>query len=804
MLNLQPTRPLPIRLLMAFAIVAVTLSLRIWLLPIDAKPALIVLSPAVMLCFLLCGTLPGIVATAVSAASIYYVFIPPRWSFVHKPDGELAVVLFLTSSLIVGLIDRGVRARERALERLTARQNAVLDSELLGVAIMRERRVVWGNSGLEKLLGYGPGELVGLPTRKGYPDDETHDAVGAAAYPILKAGGTYRGETVMVTKSGARIRVDQTGSSLAGSPGESLWLFADVTSRRLAEDTARASEERYRLLAENANDMIATMAPDSTVLFVTPAVRRVLGYSPDEVVGRKTLDLTHPDDVPHAVRTFTKLMSAGPGASVGPYEFRGLHKDGRWVWLEGQPRIELDEFGNPVCFQDVLRDIDSRKRMEAELRTSQSFLARTSQVAGIGGWEHDVDSGLTTWSDETCRLLDRPSGHRPTLEEGIAHYAPEARPLIAEAVREGVATGRPWDMDLAITSAKGRTFLARVVGAAEYEGGRVVRLVGAFQDVSEARRLARDAAESHELLKVTLASIGDAVITTGADSKVSWMNPVAERLTGWLASRATGLPLATVFAAIDQTTRALTRLCAENCESEPLPAQATLISATGTERGVEGTISPLRDAEGALVGKVLVFRDVTEQRRLGKELAIRASRDPLTGLLNRTEFDARLEKVIAAARQDDEAHALLFIDLDRFKLVNDIYGHAEGDRLLCRIGAMLCDGVRNGRDNWVARLGGDEFGVVLSDCDLAAATLVAREICDGMKKFQFEHDGASFHVGASIGVVQIQRGATAADTVHGADMACYEAKRAGRNRVRVGSGASSDEGILALAETVAA
>jgi diguanylate cyclase (GGDEF)-like protein len=184
------------------------------------------------------------------------------------------------------------------------------------------------------------------------------------------------------------------------------------------------------------------------------------------------------------------------------------------------------------------------------------------------------------------------------------------------------------------------------------------------------------------------------------------------------------------------------------------------------------------------LGAVLVFRDVSEQRRLNNEMSRRAKHDALTGLINRAEFEARLSHLLAKSHREGLVHALLFIDLDRFKQVNDACGHSSGDLLLQQFAKLLKDAVRAG--DTVARLGGDEFAILLEDCVEERAQEVGGQICNRMDEFRFVHQGQSFRLGTSIGLVEI--GTHWADTaaiVHAADAACYAAKAAGRNRVYV-------------------
>jgi diguanylate cyclase (GGDEF)-like protein len=209
---------------------------------------------------------------------------------------------------------------------------------------------------------------------------------------------------------------------------------------------------------------------------------------------------------------------------------------------------------------------------------------------------------------------------------------------------------------------------------------------------------------------------------------------------------------------------------------------ATLVGRHGNEAAIEQTVAPISGADGRVLGAVLVFRDVSEQRRMAREMSYRATHDALTGLVNRSDFESRLQQTLRLAHAEASAHALMYIDLDQFKLVNDACGHAAGDQLLRQVAALLKQCVRS-RDT-LARLGGDEFGVILQFCSAEQAQRVAEEICERMDEYRFVYDDRRFRIGTSIGLVPLDdRWPNTASVMQAADAACYAAKEAGRNRV---------------------
>ncbi|MGH6610192.1 MAG: diguanylate cyclase domain-containing protein, partial [Burkholderiaceae bacterium] len=179
---------------------------------------------------------------------------------------------------------------------------------------------------------------------------------------------------------------------------------------------------------------------------------------------------------------------------------------------------------------------------------------------------------------------------------------------------------------------------------------------------------------------------------------------------------------------------------------------------------------------------LIVCEDISEAHDLSQQLSHQASHDDLTGLVNRREFERRLQRVLKTAREDGSEHALCYLDLDQFKIINDTCGHIAGDELLRRLADLLKKSVRQ-RDT-LARLGGDEFGVLMEQCSLSQARQVADELRKMIERFRFTWDNAQFHVGASVGLVPITAGSEDISSVlSAADSACYVAKDAGRNRV---------------------
>lgn len=335
---------------------------------------------------------------------------------------------------------------------------------------------------------------------------------------------------------------------------------------------------------------------------------------------------------------------------------------------------------------------------------------------------------------------------------------------------EGVRVPAPWQLD----------FMQAMAGHVAVALDRVRFM--------QARKQAEDALyQEKERLQVTLHSISDAVITTNAAGDVLYLNPVAEALTGWLLTAAVGHPYREVFQLGEQG----------HGESElDLVAEAIFASEThryphlhlkrrdGLAMVVEAAVSPIRDADGEVQGAVLVFRDVTEQRRLSQEIAYQATHDELTGLGNRRAFEQVLTQAWEHSRHTPQHHVVCYLDLDEFKVVNDTCGHTAGDELLRQI-AKLFAGLLREPDR-LCRIGGDEFGMLLMDQSVEQALHVAERLQQHLAAYRFAWREQSFGVGVSIGMVVLDGNSESVGALlQAADSACYVAKDSGRNRIHL-------------------
>jgi diguanylate cyclase (GGDEF)-like protein/PAS domain S-box-containing protein len=321
--------------------------------------------------------------------------------------------------------------------------------------------------------------------------------------------------------------------------------------------------------------------------------------------------------------------------------------------------------------------------------------------------------------------------------------------------------------------------LTPVVGSPE---GLVMAVV---HDVAARERLEASIGRTGRATKA-LDAIADAVFTTDAAGNLDFLNRAAEELTGERLAVARGQPLEKVLPLIGESSGEPlpSPAAACLCGASSGPWEAVLAPRAGREaRAVDVSATPIRDAAGAVTGAAVVARDVTHARRIARELSHQATHDALTGLVNRSEFERRIARALAVAAEGHGEHAVCFLDLDGFKQVNDACGHLAGDEMLRQLSHVMRDRMR-ARDT-LARVGGDEFGLLLEHCGLPRAARIAEEIRKAIAAHQFTYGEGTYGVSVSIGIVPIQAGGRPSDVLRAADTACYRAKRAGGNRIRV-------------------
>jgi diguanylate cyclase (GGDEF)-like protein/PAS domain S-box-containing protein len=437
----------------------------------------------------------------------------------------------------------------------------------------------------------------------------------------------------------------------------------------------------------------------------------------------------------------------------------------------------------------------------------------------IGGGERDRDR-LTSklFTELGDRIHESVLVHRDTILHANRQFAslvgidraeltgrkladlvpPEYAELVSENMRRRLA-GEPAAerYEIEMIGLQGQVSRLEITSTViDFEGGPALLVTGVEiipTQTVQALRLPADEADtetrSAARRALALDSLAEAIIATDAHGHIEYMNPAAESLTGRSAGQSLGKTLEDIVGLVDETDRRVlsdpVRQALAGGAPVNLSRRALLLPhASGAERSIELSASPIRNGANEVSGTVLLLHDVTELRGLARQMSYQATHDALTGLINRREFERRLTESIDTGHRGDGQHVLCYLDLDRFKVVNDTSGHLAGDSMLREVAKLLRDAVRD--SDTVARLGGDEFGMLLIGCPLEKARQIADDVCRSVGDYRFVWKDKIFNVGVSIGIVEISRESGSMEELFAAaDSACYVAKKQGSGRVSV-------------------
>ncbi|MGM0593807.1 MAG: EAL domain-containing protein [Pseudomonadota bacterium] len=620
---------------------------------------------------------------------------------------------------------------------------------------------------------------VAIPYRGGYRDEVLGVIrVGIAKERTLRSlhrGWLYLGGLLLVLLALATVLVYRLSGHFGGPIKRLAWELQGIL--------------------EHAPLLIYIRDSGGHIHAASRSFLEAFGIGEDELAHHRVDELVAahlPADVDAALETFAESDVVHDLVRVG-------HGEAARTYMRTKFPISRDAGGKPldVCVMAV--DITERVQVEEALKQSEAQLSQIVEERHLllehakdFFYKHDKNGVFTYLSPAVTQI----SGYTP--EEWAAHYTTylSDHPINDQAgqyTRETLATGREYPpYRLEIISRDGRRVMLEVSEQAYYENGQVAGIIGVARDITDRYRAEQLLAREKELAQVTLKSIGDAVITTDRDGCITYLNPIAERLTGWRNEAAQGRHHRDVFVIVDETdggtiASPVDRVLADNriFELSTENNHILLCSREGQRYSIEDSAAPIRDNSGDTVGVVLVFHDVSATRELTRRINYQATHDALTELVNRTEFERRLRDALVDIAGTRTTHAVLYLDLDQFKVVNDSAGHMAGDALLQQLAQQFETKIR--RHDTLARLGGDEFGVLLEECPLAQAEHVAEQLMEVVRAFRFNWEGKSFSVGVSIGLVSID-GRLQHDVqsvLIAADSACYLAKESGRNRVQV-------------------
>ena len=692
------------------------------------------------------------------------------------------------------LLDR-LRQRERDLAESESLFRRSMDDASIGVTIIGgEGQYLKVNAAFCAMTGYDEAELIGR-CYKDITYQEDRDRLDRFRRSIFDGTmRSFKAEKRYVRKSGevfwVEVSIIVVADPLTGRPDRLISQVEDIDLKKRTLEAIADSESRWAFALENGQQGVWDVDKLGSRLYTSPTWKRMLGYEPEDVSidgGDAWLQLMHPDDR----ESFLAVNEAHERGETEwlEAEFRLRHKEGHWVWILDRGKvISRDADGRPLRIIGTHTDISRNKAAEREIQLLEERVRLAVEAGGIGLWSIDLATGVATWNGETFGRMATEGNGRGSLE-WLRFVHPEDRASLSDMLRQAALDPevRVNTTCRLVSPARGLIHIRVLADQVTLSNGDRL-LLGTAWDISEQVSAAQALRDEKERLRTTLHAISDGVIATDANGRVSLINPAAQRMTGLSEVEACGHPIDEVFQAIhDDSGRPATSCVRQVLETgAPVERLGTqVIDVRGRDiHYIREAAAPIATSTDGRAGAVLVFQDVSAERAMQRSLAHAASHDDLTGLANRRHFETRIQSMIAAARESDGRHGLLFVDLDRFKIVNDTAGHLAGDALLQEVARTMRSIVPI--SDCLARLGGDEFAVLIENCDRQFAAFVGEKLIGAIGAIRFTWEGKIYEIGASAGVSQVDATTASAEAVLAeADVACYAAKAAGRGRVSV-------------------
>ena len=516
--------------------------------------------PAIVLCAWYGGLGTGILSTTLGGFIAWYVFIPPQYSFkVSDPTAPAQLTVFLFAgaliSLLAGSLHRARTGEREQRERLHVTLASIGDGV---IATDRQGRVTFMNQIAESITGWKQDEVSGKPLEQVFNivNEQTRQRVENPALRAMKEGIIIglANHTVLIAQDGTEIPIDDSGAAIKDAEGRILGavlIFRDITERR------RAERERALLadIVEYSQDAIYSTSTDSVIESWNTGAERLFGISSSDALGRPITIIIPPDRIHEEQVILEKLRR---GERVEHYETVRVSKTGQPIQVSLSVSPVLDGAGHIIGISKIARDITERKRNVQELLESRERLRMAMEASRMGTWTRELDgTNRTRWSPELEQIFGLAPGEFPETEEAFFDFVhPDDREALQQAVREAIENHRDYEIEFRYAPIGGGQNWMLGRGRAFYDDfGKPFRLAGLGWDITERKRAEEALHQQREWLRVTLSSIGDAVIATDTNGRVTFMNPVAENLTGWQQEDARAQPLETVFNIVNEQTR---------------------------------------------------------------------------------------------------------------------------------------------------------------------------------------------------------------------------------------------------------
>ncbi len=543
------------------------------------------------------------------------------------------------------------------------------------------------------------------------------------------------------------------------------------------------SEERFRNAMEYSAIGMALVGLQGQWLQANKALCNFLGYTQEELRLMTFQQLTWPEDLNKDLEQLDLLVRG----EINTYslEKRYYTRSGDLVWALLAVSVVRHADGSPRYFIAQVEDINDLKQTEWVNKRLMERITLANEAGGIGIWEWELEPDIISWDKRMFELYEVPSHIKPTWQLWYERILPEDREETERIIRDSLMSRIAFKLEFRIAVKDGIRHIRTLANRVLNRNGEVERLLGVNMDMTEVKQLNEALFQEKERLHITLDSIGEAVLCTDVDMNVTFMNPVAEKMSGWSQEQAMSQPLLNVLRiTFGETGPSMENIHSGDMSRSAIEQDVVLHCRTGGTYDIHYSVTPLSTLDGQNIGFVLVIQDVTESRKMLRQLSYSASHDALTHLANRVNFETHLKRLLKSVQELHQRHALVFIDLDRFKAVNDTAGHAAGDALLRELSSLMLSMLRS--TDILARLGGDEFGLLLPDCNVESARYISGRIIQSINDYHFMWEGRMHRIGASAGITIIdETNHQASEVMSQADIACYASKNNGRGLVTV-------------------
>ena len=543
------------------------------------------------------------------------------------------------------------------------------------------------------------------------------------------------------------------------------------------------SETRFRNAMEYSSIGMALVSIDGRWLEVNKSLCQFLGYAPEKMCSMTFQQITWPEDLHDDLEQLESLIKG----DINSYsmEKRYFNHAGDVVWALMSVSVVRDNNGEPLYFIAQIEDINDLKHTEWMNKRLMERITLANEAGGIGIWEWELGPDIISWDKRMFELYDIPPHIKPTYQLWASRVVKEDLGSVEMTIRDALKARVPFKIEFRIQVSEGIRHIRALANRVINKQGDVERLLGVNMDMTEVKQLNEALFQEKERLHITLDSIGEAVICTDVDMNVTFMNPVAETMSGWSQEQAMGQPLLSVLRiTFGDKGPLMENIHSGDVSRTAIEQDVVLHCRNGGSYDIHYTVTPLSTLDGQNIGSVLVIQDVTESRKMLRQLSYSASHDALTHLANRVSFENNLKRLLQSVGENHQRHALVCIDLDRFKAVNDTAGHAAGDALLRELASLMLGMLRT--TDILARLGGDEFGLLLPDCGIENAYTISTRLIQAVNDYHFMWEGRLHRIGASAGITLIDANNNlASEVMSQADIACYASKNKGRGVVTV-------------------